>query len=368
MNLFAQICILSLAVLGAALVVAGADQVTPTYPEYPFTGLSVGQMRNTEIYRRVASNFGEDFADVRDGHLGDVMGAARRGFSLPVSTTELHEKGSPRVLETKAKVLAEPVTQSNYDALYAIAIFAREYGDRIRNAEGDTLHLRLDIVQLRFLHAMLFHIAERLPDGHLRRSAVQAMLDCTDIINQCDSAVKLRKIGCPLLDKGDPSLFIDNLVRTLTAYHTVKMNTKDKDVTCLIERALGALQARGGKASAQQAPVKLADVTDKRANAPVLPPYETVLVGTNEVRIVNAGNRKVQVGVRKGTTHGINFVVPPNGQNSAHVPDGSYSAYFIYENQPDSLYKGEDFSLKGNGVEIRLLEVPDGNYAIWQVR
>ena len=52
---------------------------------------------------------------------------------------------------------------------------------------------------------------------------------------------------------------------------------------------------------------------------------------------------------------------------SVFIPNGKYEIYFVYSNKPDALFKGDDFSLNNNGVEIRIVKVVGGNYGIRQV-
>ena len=64
----------------------------------------------------------------------------------------------------------------------------------------------------------------------------------------------------------------------------------------------------------------------------------------------------------------MDFSVPANSANTVHVPDGEYDIYFIYSSQPAALFQGDSFELKGNGAEIRIVEVAGGNYNIRRVR
>ncbi len=49
------------------------------------------------------------------------------------------------------------------------------------------------------------------------------------------------------------------------------------------------------------------------------------------------------------------------------VPNGKYDIYFVYSNDEGGLYQGDSFTLKNNGVEIRIVEVISGNYGIQKV-
>ena len=99
----------------------------------------------------------------------------------------------------------------------------------------------------------------------------------------------------------------------------------------------------------------------------LLPPFAEELVGRNEVRIRNPNDFAVTTGVRSGD-RGKNFLVPAGGVASVRVPDGEYEIYFVYSSKPDALFQGDDFQLRGNGVEIRIVKVVDGNYGIRQVK
>jgi len=101
---------------------------------------------------------------------------------------------------------------------------------------------------------------------------------------------------------------------------------------------------------------------------PSLPRYKRDITrGANEVRIRNPNAYSVRVGLRSNED-GCNFAVDQNGVHSVWVPDGNYEIYFVYSNDPNALYKGDDFVLKGNGVEIQIVKVADGNYGIQKVK
>jgi len=97
-----------------------------------------------------------------------------------------------------------------------------------------------------------------------------------------------------------------------------------------------------------------------------LPPFKHLLVGPNEVRVKNPNNFDVSVGLRVAD-NGKDFNVAANGMASVLVPNGAYKIYFIYSNKPDALFQGGDFSLNNNGVEIQIVKVVGGNYAIRRV-
>jgi hypothetical protein len=105
----------------------------------------------------------------------------------------------------------------------------------------------------------------------------------------------------------------------------------------------------------------------KKAENSLLPSFTQPLKGTNEVRVKNPNDFNVLVGLRYGN-RGRDFDVPANGVSSVFVPNGEYEIYFVYSNKPDALFKGDDFSLNNNGVEIQIVKVVGGNYGIRQVK
>lgn len=98
-----------------------------------------------------------------------------------------------------------------------------------------------------------------------------------------------------------------------------------------------------------------------------LPPFKELLLGSNEVRVKNPNDFDVRVGLRIGE-RGKDFEVAANGITSVFVPNGKYEIYFIYSTKPDALFKGDNFSLNNNGVEIQIVKVVGGNYGIRRVK
>lgn len=99
----------------------------------------------------------------------------------------------------------------------------------------------------------------------------------------------------------------------------------------------------------------------------MLPPYAFELRGSREVRVRNPNEFAVEAGIRSGDG-GADLWVGSNSLASLYVPDGEYDAYFVYSNDPTGLYKGDRFTLAGNGVEIRIVKSLQGNYGIQRVR
>lgn len=109
------------------------------------------------------------------------------------------------------------------------------------------------------------------------------------------------------------------------------------------------------------------DDKDTSSTPAEMPAFTGSLQGSNPVRVSNPNEFSVRAGLRSGG-RGVDFSVPANGVKAVHVPDGSYDVYFIYSSQPGALYQGDSFTLRRNGVEIRIVKVVAGNYNIRQVR
>lgn len=98
-----------------------------------------------------------------------------------------------------------------------------------------------------------------------------------------------------------------------------------------------------------------------------MPSYKGELHGSIPVRVRNPNDFKVTVGLRSGGK-GKNFRVAANDVETVTVPNGPYEVYFQYSNDPDSLYKGDEFTLRGVGVQISIVKQVNGNFAIQKVR
>jgi len=104
----------------------------------------------------------------------------------------------------------------------------------------------------------------------------------------------------------------------------------------------------------------------QRSGKSRLPRLTNVLSGRHEVRVRNPNAYTVYAGVRDGGAGG-NFEVPPNGVASTYMPDGEYDMYFVRSDKPSTLFRGDRIRLHGNGVEITLVAIENGNYAIQEV-
>ena len=101
--------------------------------------------------------------------------------------------------------------------------------------------------------------------------------------------------------------------------------------------------------------------------ATLLPNFKQELRGSNPVRVRNPNTFAVSAGIRAGDK-GKNLDVPANGVETVSIPDGKYDIFFVYSDKPDSLFQGDSFTLNGNGVEIQIVKVVNGNYGIRQVK
>lgn len=99
-----------------------------------------------------------------------------------------------------------------------------------------------------------------------------------------------------------------------------------------------------------------------------LPPAQLSLTGRNEIRVTNPNAYGVQVQIRTGSM-ASNFEVLPRGTAATRGPSGHYQIFFIYSNEPEALYQGDDFDLSdGEGIEIQLVRQVGGNYGVRRVR
>lgn len=97
------------------------------------------------------------------------------------------------------------------------------------------------------------------------------------------------------------------------------------------------------------------------------PLFSQELEGRNPVRVVNPNGFSVAVGIRSGPK-GKDFDVSAKGVQTVYIPNGKYNIFFVYSDRPDALFEGDSFALNSNGVEIRIVQVVNGNYPIRQVK
>lgn len=102
----------------------------------------------------------------------------------------------------------------------------------------------------------------------------------------------------------------------------------------------------------------------------LLPPFTKALKGSHEVRVVNPNAFPVQTGIRSDKS-GRDFDIPAFGTESVKVPNGTYEIYFVYSENPGlpgQLHQGDNFTIRGNGIQITITKVAGGNYGIRKVK
>lgn len=99
----------------------------------------------------------------------------------------------------------------------------------------------------------------------------------------------------------------------------------------------------------------------------LLPSFSRTAQGLNPVRIRNPNDFVVVAGIRSGD-FGKNIEVPAQEMATAYVSDGRFDIFFVYSDKTNALFQGDSFSLNGNGVEIQIVKVVNGNYGIRQVK
>lgn len=84
------------------------------------------------------------------------------------------------------------------------------------------------------------------------------------------------------------------------------------------------------------------------------------------VRISNPNNSAVRVALRS-YPYGRDFYVPAHDTVTQHVPDGYYGILFIFADDPDSLYRGDNLTLRHSWAEITTTLTANGNYSLHRV-
>ena len=89
--------------------------------------------------------------------------------------------------------------------------------------------------------------------------------------------------------------------------------------------------------------------------------YNGTLSGGNTVRVRNQNDFNIRVALRSGG-RGRDFGVSARDTTQVQVPDGRYDMFLQYAVDPEGIYRGDSFSLNGNGMEIDVTPV-SGNAA-----
>ena len=113
--------------------------------------------------------------------------------------------------------------------------------------------------------------------------------------------------------------------------------------------------------------IKNAKKSNSKELSNLMPPFDILLKGNNEVRVKNPNDFAVTVALRSGN-RGKNFNVAADCVASVFMPNGKYQIFFVYSNKSGALFQGDDFKLNNNGVEIQIVKVVGGNYGIKRVK
>ncbi len=84
--------------------------------------------------------------------------------------------------------------------------------------------------------------------------------------------------------------------------------------------------------------------------------------GVYEVRVHNAGDSAVQVGLR-AERRGLDARIPPGGTRSFHVDRGNYAVYYIYDSAPYTLRQGSTLAIDGMfmaDLSLTIFDTPGG--------
>lgn len=98
----------------------------------------------------------------------------------------------------------------------------------------------------------------------------------------------------------------------------------------------------------------------------IFPLHKNKLSGklNSTIEVVNTFDFFVAVAV-VGDNAASYFVAPPDGRVGFRlVPNGRYQIYYVYYNEPDAVYQGDDITVNNQTVSIRLEQITGGNYNI----
>jgi len=99
-------------------------------------------------------------------------------------------------------------------------------------------------------------------------------------------------------------------------------------------------------------------------------PYVTGLYGdsNSELVIDNQGQSRGVTAMVKSGNRGKQFHINGWSQESVEIPNGRYQIYFIYDEDPYSLYQGDSFGLEQNEqITLVLREQVGGNYNVRKI-
>lgn len=115
-----------------------------------------------------------------------------------------------------------------------------------------------------------------------------------------------------------------------------------------------------------QQPVPSPQAAEEQMRARLPAFRRTLSEGDSIVSVKNPNSYSVMVGLRSGRS-GFDFLVPARSTRQISAPDGSYKIYFVYSDRPTRLWKGDDFRVRNQKIQIEIVQAVDGNYAIQPV-
>lgn len=108
---------------------------------------------------------------------------------------------------------------------------------------------------------------------------------------------------------------------------------------------------------------------DRAPMLQLFPRSMTPALGRNQLLLRNHNDTPVLVGLRgvDGSVDGQDFEVAAQDWAVIHVPNGSYRPYFVYVDEPETLYQGSDLVFSNGGIELSLKKDAPGNFQMSKV-
>ena len=123
-----------------------------------------------------------------------------------------------------------------------------------------------------------------------------------------------------------------------------------------------AIMAFGNGLTLFPVPKPLIELAKSISDSPLAPKDE--LRGKNEIRVNNSMEVGVTLSFRFAEMpdkHKIIYL-PAMSKASVFVPDGDCKPYFVFSDDSDALFEGDDLDLQARGVEISLLANREGGF------
>jgi hypothetical protein len=107
---------------------------------------------------------------------------------------------------------------------------------------------------------------------------------------------------------------------------------------------------------------------EARRKAARLPKFRRSLrQGDYELRILNTGSGRIEAGLRSGDL-GRDFQLGPGQARSLRVGRGTYTLYFIHDDDPETLHQGRGVTIDGAYTTDMEIRVMDESYAVDYLR